>query len=165
MATGVGAGMAAGALMGRSQAGPPPGYPPRGQRGSPEGYGSQDDLRRIPSQGYGGVPGAPQPPSPGGPLRRTPPGSIPPMPQGGPFVGQAIEMNAVTGRISQAAGRPQEEENVHGGVTMRPNQSHHSPNQPSPSSEYSSPGASRPPNLAHPQDIAGPSGAYSHGPE
>ncbi len=165
MAAGVGAGMAAGALMGRSQQGPPPGYPPQGQRVSPEGYSSQDDLRRTPLQGYAGAPGGPRQPSPGRQMRRPSPAITPPLPQDGPFVGQAVEMNAATGRISQAAGRPEEGESVHGAVTLQPGQPHYSPDQPSPSSQYSSPGVLRPPNMAQQPDLASPSSMYSHAPE
>jgi hypothetical protein len=160
LAGGIGAGMAAGGLMGRSQQGPPPGYPPQGQNASPEQYGSRDDLRRMPSQGYGGAPGGPRQQSPGGPMRGPSPGVAPPLPQSKSSVGQAVEMSAATGRISQTAARPHEEGAVH-------NLSHVSPppNQGSPSSEYSAPGEIRPPNMPQAQDPGSPSSTYSYGPE
>jgi hypothetical protein len=100
-------------------------------------------------------------PSPG----ITPPGMTPPLPEGGQFVGQAVEMNAATGRISQAAARPQEGEIVHNMVTMEPNRSRDFLNEPSPSSEYSSPGAPKPLNMAQPPDMISPSSMYGHAPE
>ena len=158
MAAGVGAGLAAGALMGRPQQGPPPGYPPQAQRFSPEGYGSQENLHRVPSQGYG-APGGLRQQSSGGQMRRPSPGPTPPLPQDAPFVGQAVEMNAATGRISQAASRPQDGEGVHGTVTMRPG-------QPSPGSQSSSPDGPRPPpNAGEPTGLTSPSSMYSHAPE
>jgi hypothetical protein len=164
MAAGVGAGMAAGAMMDRSQQGPPPGYPPQGQRMSPEGYGSQDDLRCNPSQGYGGAPAGLRQQSPGGQMRRPSRSMVPPLSQHESLVGQAVEMNASTGRISQASGRPEDGEAIHGMVTMPPNIPS---DNTSPSSEYSSPGAiPRPPNLNQRLDLVSPSSSmHSNGPE
>ncbi|KAF7510584.1 hypothetical protein GJ744_006196 [Endocarpon pusillum] len=158
MAAGVGTGLAAGALTGRPQQGPPPGYPPQGQRVSPEGYGSQENLRRFPSQGYG-APGDLRQQYDGVQMRRPSPGPTPLLPQDAPFVGQAVEMNAATGRISQAASRPQDEEMVHDTVTMRPG-------QPSPGSQYSSPDGPSPlSNNGEPTGLTSPSSMYSHAPE
>ncbi len=158
MAAGAGAGIATGAIVGRPQQGPPPGYPPQGQRITPEGYGSQEHLRRVPSQGYG-APGGLQQQAPGGQLPRPSPGPIPALPQDAPFVGQAVEMNAATGRMSQAASRPQDGEIVHRTVMLRDG-------QPSPSSHYSSPdGARPPPSMGQASGVTSPSSMYSHAPE
>lgn len=155
MAAGVGAGMAAGALMGRPQQGSPPGYPPQGQRFSPEGYDSQENLHRVPSQGYG-APGDLGQQYSGIHMPRPSPGPTPPLPQDAPSVGQAVEMNAATGRISQAASRPQDAEMVHDTVTMRPG-------QPSPGNQYTSTDGPRSPsNMGEPSS---PSSMYSHAPE
>ena len=156
--TGAGDGMTAGGLMGNPQQGPPPGYPLPGQRVSPEQYSSHEDLRRVPPQAYGGARGGQrlQPPRP---MRRPSPGLTPPFPRDAPFVGQAVEMNAATGRISQSVGRPQGEA-VHGMVTVEPS-------QPSPSSQYSSSDAPKPPNMVQAPDLASSSSinSYSHAPE
>lgn len=165
MAAGIGAGMAAGAMIGRPQQGPPPGYPPQGQRVSTEGYNSQDDLRQYPSPAYGGVQGGRREPSPGVQMRRPSPETTTPVPPGGSSVGQAVEMTAATGRMSQAANRPQDGEILHNMVTMPPTQSRDLPNASSPSSEYSSPGVSRPPNMGQPPDLVSPSSTYSYGHE
>jgi hypothetical protein len=149
MAAGIGAGMAAGAMMGRPQQGPPPGYPPQRQTVSPEPYG---------------LPGGPRQPSPGGTMRRPSHGLTPPLPPNG-FVGQAVEMNANTGRISQAGGRAEDGEPVHRMVTMPPNRLGVSPPQASPSSAYSSDGAPRPPNMGQARDLTSPGSMYSNGPE
>jgi uncharacterized membrane protein len=149
LAAEVGAGMAAGAMMGRQQPGPPPGYPPYGPKASPGQYGSQDDLRQAPSQEYRGAPsGPPQQFS-----RKTPP-----LAEDVSLVGQALEMNAVTGRISQAAGRPGEGEIVDNMVTMHTGQV-------SPSSQYSPVGMPGPPNLRQAPELANPNSMYSHAPE
>jgi uncharacterized membrane protein len=149
MAAEVGAGMAAGAMMGRPQPGPPPGYPPYGQRIPPGQYGSQDDLRRAPSQEYRGAPG--------GPLQQFP-RRTPPLAEDVPSVGQAVEMDVATGRISQATGRPGEGEIAHNMVTMRTGQV-------SPSSQYSPADMPGPPDMRQPADLAKPNSMYSHGQE
>jgi hypothetical protein len=149
MAAGVGAPMAAGAMMGRPQHGPPPGYPPYGQKVSPAPYGSHDDLRRAPSQEYRGAAGGPAQQF----LKKTPP-----LADDAPSVGQAVEMDAATGRTSQAAGRPGEGEIVHNMVTMQAGQA-------SPSSQYSPGDVPGPPNTRHPPDPANPNSMYSYAPE
>jgi hypothetical protein len=86
-------------------------------------------------------------------MRRTS-GPTPPLP-----VGQAVEMNATTGRSSQMANRPDENDAVHDLVTKPPGQTL---NEQSPNSEYGSAGARGNPNMA---DLASPSSMYSRPPE
>ena len=94
-----------------------------------------------------------------GPSRAVAP---PPPPQAS-FVGQAVEMNASTGRVSQAVGRPEDGEANYGMITMPPNLPI---DQTSPSSEYSSSGAiSRPPDTNQRLDLASPGSMYSNGHE
>ncbi|KAK5137570.1 hypothetical protein LTR04_004434, partial [Oleoguttula sp. CCFEE 6159] len=85
MAMGAGAGMATGAMMGRGQRGPPPGY--------------DNDYHNGPRQQAAELP---SPTSPDFDARDAPPGGpLPPMPDDG-LVGQAIEMDARTGTGNSA---------------------------------------------------------------
>lgn len=151
--------------MGRPGPGPPPGYPPQGQGISPERYGSQEESSRRPSQGSGSASSGPRQQSPGTPLRRPSPGMAPPSTQDHYFVGQAVEMNASTGRISQAGGRAEEGEAVHRMITVPENHSGIPPDQASPSSQYSSAEAPRPPFAATQQNMSNTSSMYSNPPE
>lgn len=150
--------MAGGTVMVRPQQGPPPGYPPQGGSVAPERYGSQDQLRGVPPQAFGGAAGAPRRASLGAMGRRPSPGLNPALPQGGLFVGQAVEMDAATGRVSQAADRPQGGDGVYDLVTLPPNEA-------SGSGAYSLTGAPGPANIVPPTDLASPSSVYSHAPE
>lgn len=107
MMAGAGAGMAAGAMMGRGGRGPPPGY--QGREMSPGGYGSPAGYPRRPGPdmspvGYGSPSGYPRRPGPD----FAPPTAFAPSQELGPVlpvniqgpVGQAVEMDASTGSSS-----------------------------------------------------------------
>jgi hypothetical protein len=138
--------------MDRSNYGPPPpGYPPLGPSRSFE-------QSRTPR--YAGSLGGPRRPSLGDSTQRAPFEAAPSLPVNGRFLGQAVEMNASTGRMSQAADVADDGEGPYYAGRIDSSPTRGFSNRASPASQYGSLGQPRQAQLAAQPGTVNVDGTY-----